>query len=111
MALPSDRVGGLLKPPGDDLVRGDADESLRAAGLRGVQGLGLVLDGDAPRLEGWHDIDDDEGGAGVGLHVAEFAGAGEVVSGDVDGAQLGVVGPADWYDVRCSSGVGGGQPA
>jgi len=54
---------------------------------------------------------DDERGLRVGLNVAELGVGGEVVAGDVDGAEVGAVAPAAGRDVRRCGGVASGQSA
>jgi len=55
------------------------------------------------------DVVDDDGGAPAASDVAELLRPFEVVAADIDGVEVGVVGPADGDDVRRSVLADGGD--
>src|SRR5215213_8238283 len=95
------------KPPGDDPLGVDADQD-----LRGTERLGSAanLDGPRPpRADAGQVVDDDGCPAGA-LDVAELFGLLQLMPGDVDGVQRGVVRPADRGDVGGAVGPDGRDP-
>jgi hypothetical protein len=94
------RVLPWPKPPGDDPLGVDTDQD-----LRGTEGLGSAanLDGPRPPRANAGQIVDDDGCAAGARDVAELLGLLQLMPGDVDRVQLGVVRPTDRGDVGVPS--------
>src|SRR5215218_7052328 len=95
------------EPPGDDPLGVDADQ-----GLGGTEGLGSAanLDGPRPPWAGAGQVVDHDGCPAGALDVAELFGLLQLMPGDVDGVQRGVVRPADRGDVGGAVGPDGRDP-